>query len=309
MLYRVAVETGLRANELRSLTRASFDLSADPQTVTVAAAYSKHRREDVVPLRLDTAAALAEHLAAKLPGAPAFTMPNRTAEVIRADLEAAGIDYRDDAGRVADFHSLRHTTGSWLAAAGVHPKVAQTIMRHSTIDLTMSRYTHVFRGQEADAVAALPDLSACTSEAMQATGTDDAVPISDSPESRRSRADGKGRVSSRQDTRNAAVSETGTSSNAFRGAESSESRTDDDSVLALRLALRGVFGRTPAGADGRQREKDRAAQVLDTDEKRPYSQDEAQPRWDDRVDEGGGLENRCGESHRGFESLSHRPPS
>ena len=49
----------------------------------------------------------------------------------------------DDAGRVADFHSLRHTFISNLAASGVHPKVAQQLARHSTITLTMDRYSHL----------------------------------------------------------------------------------------------------------------------------------------------------------------------
>jgi hypothetical protein len=44
MLYELAVETGLRANELRSLTRASFDF--DVPAVTLQAAYSKRRRVD-----------------------------------------------------------------------------------------------------------------------------------------------------------------------------------------------------------------------------------------------------------------------
>lgn len=52
MLYRLAVESGLRANELRSLTVSSFDLKRC--TVTVEAAYSKHRRQDILPLRPDT---------------------------------------------------------------------------------------------------------------------------------------------------------------------------------------------------------------------------------------------------------------
>ena len=84
----------------------------------------------------------------------------------------------DDAGHVVDFHSLRHTTGSLLAAAQVHPKVAQSIMRHSSIELTMSRYTHVFAGQEADAVAALPDLGAAPvkeSGKLEATNNRQAV--------------------------------------------------------------------------------------------------------------------------------------
>jgi hypothetical protein len=50
MLYQLALETGLRAGELRSLTPRSFSLSDDLSTVTVLAAYSKHRRDDVLPL-------------------------------------------------------------------------------------------------------------------------------------------------------------------------------------------------------------------------------------------------------------------
>ena len=172
VLYRLAVETGLRRNELRSLTVASFDL--DKCTVTVEAAYSKHRRQDMLPLRPDTAAELKGFLAGKLPNVRVFSVGDKTCKMIKADLEAAGIPYVDESGRYADFHSLRHTTGSWLAANGVHPSVAQAIMRHSDINLTMSRYTHLFRGQESEAVAKLPDLSLPSSQHQEnvATGTD-----------------------------------------------------------------------------------------------------------------------------------------
>jgi site-specific recombinase XerD len=44
---------------------------------------------------------------------------------------------------VVDFHALRHTFISNLARAGVHPRNAQALARHSTIDLTMNVYTHV----------------------------------------------------------------------------------------------------------------------------------------------------------------------
>jgi integrase len=44
VLYTLAAQTGFRANELASLTPASFDFEARPPTVTVEAAYSKHRR-------------------------------------------------------------------------------------------------------------------------------------------------------------------------------------------------------------------------------------------------------------------------
>lgn len=83
----------------------------------------------------------------------------------------AQIPYVDDSGRYADFHSLRHSTGSLLAAAGVHPRVIQSIMRHSDINLTMSRYTHIFREQEAEAVAKLPDLGSPDREGNKSTAT------------------------------------------------------------------------------------------------------------------------------------------
>jgi integrase len=47
----VAARTGLRASELGSLVPDSFDLTAATATVTVQATYSKHRREDVLPLK------------------------------------------------------------------------------------------------------------------------------------------------------------------------------------------------------------------------------------------------------------------
>jgi len=55
---------------------------------------------------------------------------------------------------------MRHGFISHLAAAGVHPKVAQQLARHSDINLTMSRYSHVLSGQEADAVNRLPNFAA-----------------------------------------------------------------------------------------------------------------------------------------------------
>jgi hypothetical protein len=70
----------------------------------------------------------------------------------------------DDSERYADFHSLRHTTGSPLAASGVHPKIAQILMRHCDINLTMNRYTHSYIGQISEAVKKLPDLSLPSSE-------------------------------------------------------------------------------------------------------------------------------------------------
>jgi site-specific recombinase XerD len=181
MLYWLAVETGLRAGELRSLTRSSFDLEGDSSTVTVAAEYSKRRRQDTLPLRPELAAELRTFLGTKTQAASVFpTMPQREhlAKMFREDLTAASIAYRDDAKLVADFHSLRHTFISNLARGGVHPKVAQALARHSTITLTMDRYSHTLVGEQSAALAALPDLSTATRQEARATGTDGANPPS-----------------------------------------------------------------------------------------------------------------------------------
>ena len=49
-------------------------------------------------------------------------------------------------------------------------------MRHSNVELTLGRYTHVYRGQEAEALAKLPDLSLPPKDEQKAaaTGTDGA---------------------------------------------------------------------------------------------------------------------------------------
>ena len=57
-----------------------------------------------------------------------------------------------------DFHALRHQFLSDLAQSGVHPKVAQELARHSTISLTMDRYSHVLDGQKTEALESLPSL-------------------------------------------------------------------------------------------------------------------------------------------------------
>ncbi len=59
-----------------------------------------------------------------------------------------------------------------LAQSNVHPKTAQTLARHSTIALTMDRYTHTVLDTQAEAVEALHSLSERTYEAVPATGTD-----------------------------------------------------------------------------------------------------------------------------------------
>jgi hypothetical protein len=96
MLYLVSANTGLRANELASLTAASFDLEGDPATVTVEAGYSKRRRRDVLPLRADLAVLLCPFLTI-FDSRASMTGPDTEA----AELRATGTDGRTDQSLVA----------------------------------------------------------------------------------------------------------------------------------------------------------------------------------------------------------------
>ena len=182
MLYTLAAFTGLRESELVSLTPESFALDADPPSVTVAAAYSKRRREDTILLRHDLAALVRAWLADRPAGRKLWPGAwwKHAAKMLRKDLAAARaawlreaeedeperqrressdrFAYADREGRVFDFHALRHQFISDLAAAGVNPADAQRLARHSSITLTMDVYTHVRLSNLQAAVDKLPPL-------------------------------------------------------------------------------------------------------------------------------------------------------
>ena len=174
LIYRTAVETGLRAGELQTLRVAGLEsLDGERPTVRVRAIDSKHRREDLLPLRPELARALLAHTSGRGPWEPVFPLPKawRSAEMLRADLDAAGIAHEDESGRVVDFHALRTTFCTMLARAGVAPKVAQRLARHATFAMTFDVYAKLGADDEREALAVLPDLDAPEREAARGTGT------------------------------------------------------------------------------------------------------------------------------------------
>lgn len=151
--YRVCMATGFRADELRSLSRESFDL--DAANVTVRAAHSKHRREDVQHLP----AWLVDELRAWFAAGggcwsdfPA-SWPGR---LLKADQEAAGIEHRTDAG-FFDFHSWRKWYVTWAAnLPDVSPKTLMEMCRHSDPRLTLKVYAGSKRAEVKRAVESMP---------------------------------------------------------------------------------------------------------------------------------------------------------
>jgi site-specific recombinase XerC len=164
MMYVLAAWTGFRKGEVGSLTMRSFRLDDDPPTATVAACYSKRKRQDTQILHAEVVRLLKEWLATKPCLAPddvLFPVSGRvpggkerkTHKMMQLDLKAARnawleeaktpeerevreqsdfLAYQDDSGLFADFHSNRHLFITSLERARLSPKMAQTLARHTT---------------------------------------------------------------------------------------------------------------------------------------------------------------------------------
>ncbi len=173
LIYRLAVLTGLRANEIRTLTKSSFELDTPLPTVTVEAAFSKHRRKDVQPIPQELVPCLRDHLRPKTEEELAFRMLANPIEGLKQDLAAAGVEYHTKEG-YADFHALRHTYITRLVKAGVNSKTAQTLARHQDVSLTLNVYSHVELIDRAAALRLLPKLD-LPEEILPTTETEDAA--------------------------------------------------------------------------------------------------------------------------------------
>ena len=189
MLYILATWTGFRRSELGSLTLRSFNLKRNTPTVSVEAAYSKHRRDDIQVLHPDIVERFLKWIEIHQPASEneiLFPISKKTcgtdrdtSHMMMFDLAAARrawlaeakddaeretrqasdfLKYEDSQGKFADFHALRHTFITNLSLANVPPKVAQTLARHSDISLTFNIYTHAGSKEEVTAIHSLPSL-------------------------------------------------------------------------------------------------------------------------------------------------------
>jgi hypothetical protein len=171
-------------------------LDATSPTVALAATFAKNRRAAVQPLPPDVAEALREFLAEKPAGLTVWPggWVDNAAEMIQADVEAAGIPYvidGPDGPLYADFHALRHSFIALLDKSGATLKEAMQLARHSDPKLTMAVYGRSALHDLAGAVERLPALlsPAPGSDALRATGTDGPDPrrAANMPGSRASR--------------------------------------------------------------------------------------------------------------------------
>jgi integrase len=151
LLYRFALLTGFRYAEIASMTPASFNFNL--RTVTVSASDAKNKNKDqTIPLCGLLVDELRKLCEARQRDERIFAMPTRreAAALLRDDCKAAKVDTTH-----VDFHALRHTFITRLAEAKVHPKILQELARHSSIETTLTYYTHFRQADERNAIESL----------------------------------------------------------------------------------------------------------------------------------------------------------
>lgn len=170
LVYLMAMKTGLRKDELRQLQWGDVTLTGPRPCILFRGTCNKARREDMVPLDDEVALALAAHKPkdAKasdrvfLEGMPKLATYQR-------DLDRAGIPYRDEQGRQADFHALRMSYNMLLAREGVSVRAAMALMRHVDIRLTTKAYQDLNLLDLHGEVNKLPRLTAGPKAAAEAS--------------------------------------------------------------------------------------------------------------------------------------------
>ena len=164
-LLRVAALCGLRASELRGLRWSDVDLKAEELHVrqradrygVIGAPKTKESRR-TIPLSPETVLALKAWKLACPKGALDLVFPSSTgaiefhANLLRSlvpVMRAAGLVHRNGKPKYA-LHAFRHFFASWCinskASGGreLPAKVAQALLGHSSIVMTLDRYGHLF---------------------------------------------------------------------------------------------------------------------------------------------------------------------
>lgn len=165
LLYELAIVTGLRRNELVQLTAGDFELTKGRRFIELRAQTTKNREGGRQYLSSALAERMRAHLRSKHPDAPAVRCCSKSniSRMLKADLTAAKVQYRDAKGEYLDFHALRGCFATYLRLAGVDQSTISRAMRHSSTRMTEEGYQRVFEAEILDALDRIPDLSATAS--------------------------------------------------------------------------------------------------------------------------------------------------
>jgi integrase len=162
LIYATLLYTGLRKNELASITCGQVFLDEKIPHIYLKAINAKSRKAAKLPLHPELLKQLKDWFALKRQEGKAlskeklFHVPTALDKILNRDLVFAGIEKRDAMDRVIDVHALRHTHATILVEQGVPVTVVQKAMRHSDLRMTM-RYTHTKLESVSDGISKFPD--------------------------------------------------------------------------------------------------------------------------------------------------------
>jgi len=165
-LWATACYAGLRAGELKALKVEAVDLGAD--VIHVWAAWDDVEGEitpksdagdRVVPIIAELRPILLAHLMATgrrgKPEAFVFGRTDCDPFLRSTPRSRARKGWKIAELEPITMHQCRHTYASMMIAAGVDPGEVMRRMGHSTVTMTLDRYTHALRGSEIDTAAKL----------------------------------------------------------------------------------------------------------------------------------------------------------
>jgi integrase len=168
-IFVLAVTTGLRRGEILGLHWKDIDLEKRTLEVKRSLALTKGgpvfnppkttKGKRSVGLSRVCVKALIKHKSRQKNNVLVF--PNQEGEPRRSNnVLNYTFDRIKKKGNLPDirFHDLRHTCATLLLGKGVHPKIVQEMLGHSTISITLDTYSHVLPNLQKEAVKAMEDI-------------------------------------------------------------------------------------------------------------------------------------------------------
>jgi integrase len=166
-LIRFACLSGLRQGELFALRDRSVDLTRSLLLVEAGAREGQIVRTKTSAGRRQVGVSgealriLREQFLARVPNELGLVFPTPGGSVWRKDNFMARV-FRPAVRRAQlaplRFHDLRHTYAALMVAAGAHPKLLQAQLGHTSINVTLNTYGHLFPDAFADVGSALDRL-------------------------------------------------------------------------------------------------------------------------------------------------------
>src|SRR5205823_2557972 len=161
-IYRLALltayYTGLRRNELKQVEWGDIQQGAEGIFIVVRASTTKNHKSQrqYMPgwFFVELLKSKPQHAAGNMRVFGPGTIPSMWK--FKQVLARAGVSYKDDQGRQADFHALRRSLNTHLAQRAVDPQTRKEMMRHSELRLTLDVYTDKGMLPMAEAVEKLP---------------------------------------------------------------------------------------------------------------------------------------------------------